>query len=90
VAGLRALRLKSVPSDEGIHAEVGLTEPNGDEHIVRCLCKFDGTTDIADMRGGEALKYLSDRYGDQTVWALTRQVTLGDAWVQLCGFPPSE
>ncbi|MBV6489825.1 MAG: hypothetical protein CNCCGFBP_00199 [Fimbriimonadaceae bacterium] len=76
MAGLTARKLQTVPSNEGIQADVALTEPNGDEHVLRCLCKFDGTTDIGDPSAGEALKYLSDRYGDQTIWALTRQVTL--------------
>jgi len=76
MAGLSARKLQTVPSNEGIQADVALTESNGDEHVVRCLCKFDGTTDIGDPNSGETLKYLSDRYGDQTVWALSRQVTL--------------
>lgn len=79
MAGLKARKLQTVPSNDGIQADVALTEPNGDEHILRCLCKFDGTTDIGDPSAGDVMNYLSDRYGDQTVWALTRQVTLGDA-----------
>lgn len=76
MAGLTARKLAEIPSTDGIQADVALLEPNGDEHVVRCLCKFDGTTDIGEVGDGSVLGYLSDRYGSQAVWALTRQVTL--------------
>lgn len=78
MAGLTATRLQRRNSESGVEADVLLTEPNGVEHTVRCLCKLDGTTDIGDPTGGLALRHLAETYGEQTVWALTRQVTLGD------------
>ncbi|MBN9500499.1 MAG: hypothetical protein BGO01_07745 [Armatimonadetes bacterium 55-13] len=73
--GLRARLLEHVPSPDGTQADVLLIEPNGDEHRVRCLCKRDGTTDLGG--DGEMVAFLNDKYGEQTVWALARQMTLG-------------
>lgn len=73
--GLRARLLEHVPSPDGPQADVLLIEPNGDEHRVRCLCKRDGTTDIGG--DGEMVAFLNDKYGDQSVCGLARQVTLG-------------
>lgn len=73
--GLRARLLEHVPSPDGTQADVLLIEPNGDEHRVRCLCKRDGTTDLGG--DGEMVTFLNDKYGEQTVWALARQMTLG-------------
>ena len=42
--GARVMRL--VDSPDGKQADIMLIEPNGDEHLVRCLCKQDGTMDI--------------------------------------------
>lgn len=72
--GLRAVLMRHVPSPDGIQADVLLIEPNGDEHRVRCLCKDDGSTDIGG--DGEMISFLTDKYGEQTVWALSRQITL--------------
>lgn len=72
--GLRALFMRHVPSADGTQADVLLIEPNGDEHRVRCLCKPDGSTELGAE--GETVSFLADKYGEQTVWALTRQMTL--------------
>lgn len=66
-------------SPDGPQADVRLIEPNGDEHTIRCLCRFDGTTDLGIGGDGSDLAYLNDKYGDQVIWALTRQVTLGNS-----------
>ena len=73
--GLRARLVERVTSDDGPQAVLVLTEPNGDEYTVRCLCKQDGTTDL----GGRAdeIAFLNLKYGQQTIWALSRQITLG-------------
>ena len=72
--GLRAVLMRHVSSVDGIQADVLLIEPNGDEHRVRCLCKHDGSTDIGG--DGEMIAFLNEKFGSQTVWALSRQVTL--------------
>ena len=66
--------MRHVPSDDGTQADLLLIEPNGDEHVVRCLCRNDGSTDIGG--DGQMVDYLNEKYGSQTVWALSRQVTL--------------
>ena len=73
--GLQAKLLGYVPSPDGTQADLLLLEPNGNENRVRCLCKRDGSTDI----GGDAerVDYLNTKYGSQTVWTLSRQITLG-------------
>lgn len=73
--GLRAHLIESQNSSEGLQAELMLVEPNGDEHRVRCLCKADGSTEICG--DGESIDYLHEKYGERTVWALSRQTTLG-------------
>jgi|CXWL01.1.fsa_nt_gi hypothetical protein len=78
MAGLTAKRLQRRNSESGVEADVLLTEPNGVEHTVRCLCKLVGTTDIGDPTGGVALRHLTTTYGEQVVWALTRQIALGN------------
>jgi hypothetical protein len=78
MAGLTARRLSGASLLEGVEAEVLLTEPVGTEHILRCLCKLDGSTDIGDPTGGRAMQHLTTRYGEQVVWALSRQMTLGE------------
>lgn len=75
MAGLTANLVAYVPSPEGSQADVELVEPNGDRHIIRCLCKRDGTTDLGG--DGEMMEFLYEKYGAQTVWALARQMTLG-------------
>lgn len=75
--GLQARFLRFVPSTEGTQADLTLTEPNGDEHLVRCLCRPSGSIDIGEVGNGETLGYLDDRYGSQTVCALCRDAMLG-------------
>jgi hypothetical protein len=72
--GLRALLINRVLSQDGPQADVLLVEPNGDEHLIRCLCRHDGTTEIGG--DGQMVEYLNHKYGDQTVWALSRQIAL--------------
>jgi hypothetical protein len=49
-------------------------ESNGDEHLVRCLVKGDGTDFGGD---GEWLEYLNRRYGAQGVWNVARRAVIG-------------
>ncbi len=58
---LRARKIESVPSLQGVQADIALIEPNGDEYRVRCLCKLDGSTDI----GGDpdVIAFLNAKYG---------------------------
>lgn len=71
---LRGRFIRFVPSPEGRQADVALVEPNGDEHVVRCLIGVDGT-DIGGNR--DELVYLNERYGDQTVCLAARSAVLG-------------
>jgi hypothetical protein len=73
---LQARFLRFVHSTEGTQADLLVTEPNGDEHLVRCLCRPSGSTDIGEVGDGETVGYLNDRYGSQVVCALCRQATL--------------
>ena len=75
--GLRAVVMRPVPSPDGKQADLLLTEPDGKEHQVRCLCLHGGGTEISDLDGGSRLRHLNQAYGDQMVWALCRQITLG-------------
>ncbi len=75
MSGLRAELMRPDLSPDGKQADVLLIEPNGDEHKVRCLCKHGGSTDMGCI--GENVKFLSEKYGEQTVWALARQMTIG-------------
>lgn len=70
--GARVLRL--VDSPDGKQADIMLIEPNGDEHLVRCLCKRDGTMDIGG--DGEVLAYLNQRYSPEVVGQTARSATL--------------
>ena len=74
--GLRAELMRRVPSPDGLQADVILIEPNGEEHQVRCLCKPNGTTDLGVLGGSGRLDTLEERFGQQTVCALSRQITL--------------
>jgi hypothetical protein len=73
--GLQARLLSRGPSPDGTQADLLLIEPNGDEHLVRCLCKDDGSTEIGG--DGEMVGYLNDKYGSPNVCSLSRQTTLG-------------
>lgn len=73
---LRAELMRRVPSPQGPQSDVLLVESSGEEHQVRCLCKEDGTTEISVLDGPERLIVLEERYGEQVIWALCRQITL--------------
>ncbi len=72
---LRARVVGLVDSPDGKQADIMLIEPNGDEHLVRCLCKWDGTMDIGG--DGEVLAYLNQRYSAEMVGQTARAATLG-------------
>lgn len=60
VRDLIARLLEPVAFSEGVQADVVLIEPNGDEYLVRCLCRLDGSTEIGGDPGVIAL--LDDKY----------------------------
>ncbi len=73
---LRAEFMRHVPSPDGPQADFLIIEPTGEEHLVRCLCKSDGTTDLGFMGERERLASLEEKYGPQVICALSRQTTL--------------
>ncbi|MFI5384963.1 MAG: hypothetical protein ACHQ50_02485 [Fimbriimonadales bacterium] len=73
---LRGRLIRYVPSPEGRQADVALIEPNGDEHVVRCLLKNGGAG--TDLGGDDHdLRYLVSRYGEQGVCLTAQGVVLG-------------
>ena len=78
MAGLTARKVRGANLASGVEAEVLLTEPDGNEHFVRCLCKLDGTTDIGDPTEGRSMQHLTSTYSEQTVFSADQQVMLGD------------
>ena len=72
---LRARKIESVPTLQGVQADIALIEPNGDEHRVRCLCKLDGSTDI----GGDpdVIAFLNAKYGAREFCLAARKATFG-------------
>jgi len=71
---LRGRFVCDVPSDDGRQADVMIIEPNGDEHLVRCLVRPNQT----DIGGNpEILQYLNERYGIQAVYKAALAATLG-------------
>ena len=72
---LRARKIESVPSLQGVQADIALIEPNGDEYRVRCLCKHDGSTDI----GGDpdVIAFLNAKYGAREFCLAARKATFG-------------
>jgi hypothetical protein len=71
---LRARLVKPVPSLDGVQADVVLIEPNGDEYLVRCLCRLDGSTEI----GGDpvVIAFLNEKYGDQALCGVAREAAM--------------
>lgn len=67
--------LRWVPSPAGKQGDVLLVEPNGDEHVVRCLVKGLETEIGGD---GESLAYLNSRYGDQAVCLAARGAVMAE------------
>lgn len=76
MAALTARLLERKNTEFGIEGMVVLTESQGAGHLMRCLCKLDGTTEIGDFTLSVSHSHLTAVYGTQTVWALARQVTL--------------
>lgn len=68
-ARLSSRLVARLSSPAGAEADLVLVEPNGDEHLVRCLAKGDGTELGGD---GEVLAYLNARYGPEAVCAAAR------------------
>lgn len=64
-------------TDEGVQSTILMTEPNGDQHRMQCICRQDGTTDLRESDEGSQIDYLNERYGPQVVCALSRFVALG-------------
>jgi len=60
-----------VASPRGKQAEVWLVEPNGDEHLVRCLVLSSGVEIGGD---GDTLAYLNNRYGAAAVSLTAKSV----------------
>lgn len=71
---LRGQLVGYVHSHEGRQADVLLREPNGEEHLVRCLVK---NSSIEIGGDGECIAYLNHRYGPQAVSITARNITLG-------------
>jgi len=69
---------RNVYSPEGKQAEIYLIEPNGDEHLVRCLVKDKDSETIIAASKGETIVYLNDRYGSANVWSTARGIVLGN------------
>jgi len=82
VNSLRAEFVKHTPSNQGIKALINLIEPNGDQHMIHCLCNYDGTTNLDFPNDHfkypdiDMAKYFLSRYSHQTVLALARNLTL--------------
>jgi hypothetical protein len=76
MTGLQVKFLHLEFSVSGSQADLVLTEQNGDEYRLPCLCKEDGTTEICEESNGEALNHLKQRYGSSDIWQLCRDATL--------------
>ena len=74
---LTAELVNRISTDEGVKATILMTEPNGDQHSMLCLCRPDGSTDLRENDIGSQIDYLNERYGPQVVCALSRFVALG-------------
>ena len=66
-------------SDVGPTALMLVIEPNDTEHQVRCLCRNQRDTELADWSNGQSLQHLTRVYGGQVIVALARHVTLSTA-----------
>ena len=71
---LRGRIVKDVPSAEGRQADVMIIEPNGDEHLMRCIVLPNRTDLECDP---EILDYLGTRYGEEAVYRVALAATLG-------------
>lgn len=71
---LSARAIHRIETAEGVIAEVVVIEPNGDEYVVKCLCRDEGTTVDGE---GDALSYLNERYGDVAFCTAVREAAMG-------------
>lgn len=71
---LIARAIHRIETSEGVIAEVVVTEPNGDETTVKCLCREEGTTVDGE---GDSLSYLNERYGDVAFCTAVRKAAMG-------------
>jgi len=71
---LSARAVHRIETSEGVIAEVVVIEPNGDEYVVKCVCRDEGTTVDGE---GDALHYLNERYGDKAFCSAVRKAALG-------------
>ena len=70
---LNARAVHRIETSEGVIAEVVVIEPNGDEYVVKCLCREEGTTVDGE---GDALSYLNERYGDVVFCTAVRNAAM--------------
>ena len=73
---LNARAVNRIETSEGVIAEVVVIEPNGDQYIVNCICRKEGTTVDGE---GDALSYLNERYGDVAFCTTVRNAAMGNA-----------
>jgi hypothetical protein len=71
---LSARAVQRIETSEGVIAEVVVIEPNGDEYVVKCLCRDEGTTVDGE---DDALSYLNERYGDVEFCTAVRNAAMG-------------
>src|SRR2546423_1241983 len=67
--------VEAEPTESGPQAVARVIEPNGDIHVVRCLCRVDGTTDVGEPSEKRMMPYLTRRYGPRLIAEL-RNATL--------------
>jgi len=72
---LSARAVNRIETSEGVIAEVVVVEPNGDEYVVNCICRQEGTTVDGE---GDALSYLNLRYGDVAFCTAVRNAAMGN------------
>jgi len=75
---LSARAVNRIETAEGVIAEVVVIEPNGDEYVVNCVCRDEGTTVDGE---GDTLVYLNERYGDVAFCLAVRNAALGNPTV---------
>ena len=71
----KILILEPSLSEFGPSAIVQIAEPNGDVHLVRCLCRPEGVTEVGEPTGANMLDYLTERYGSDMISSI-REATI--------------